>query len=210
MGTRTLLLSLAGLVIAATPAAAQPDAWGRTGYITLSGIYQSTTPTLATIVPVRIYQEDGSIATAHEVEPVVGFDITGGGRLRGKLGLGYAFSYFRRNESAAVTASLPHPFFFDRARLVSGQTDGRREERAVHVHLMWLVPVSDRFQIAVLGGPSYIYLQRDLVTNVEYTENYPYDEATLAGVDITRAKKGGFGYNAGVDLSFLFTDVIGV
>ena len=57
-------------------------------------------------------------------------------------------------------------------------------------------------QVTVFGGPSYIRVQQDLVTDVRYSESYPYDTATFASATTASVQKGGVGFNVGADATW--------
>lgn len=210
--TRTLVMSAVALALAIpTPARAQATAWGSNGYISFNGLYQSTRTTFDDQAKVTIDHEDGTVTSSHDVTPGPGFDITAGGRMAGNLGLGFAFTYFKRAETVGVSAMVPHPLYFNRLRSVSGTaTDLQREERAVHVHLMWLLPFSEKLQATVFGGPTYFDVRQEIVSGVKYSEDYPFDEAQYTGVESVQEKGSRLGWNAGVDLSFFFSQYTGI
>ena len=70
--------------------------------------------------------------------------------------------------------------------------------------------MSERFQAIVFGGPSYFWVRQDTVTDVTFSESYPYNEATFTGATVTRQKTQGWGYNVGVDLSYYIAEHAGV
>ena len=127
------------------------------------------------------------------------------------LAVGVAVSAFGKESDTSVTARIPHPFFFDRDRQVSGSPgDLRREETAVHVQAIWVVPVSAALEVAVFGGPTFFNISQDLVTDVLFTQVYPYDTATYAGISTGRQSESKVGFNVGADVSFYFSGHVGV
>jgi hypothetical protein len=75
---------------------------------------------------------------------------------------------------------------------------------------MWLMPLTERFQAVVFGGPSRFVVKQLLVANVQYDESYPYDEIRYAGAEPIQQQGARIGYNAGADLSFFFSRHVGV
>jgi hypothetical protein len=51
------------------------------------------------------------------------------------------------------------------------------------------------------GGPSYVNVEQQLVTEVEARESFPFDTAEFGRARTVRATGSGIGFNAGVDLS---------
>jgi hypothetical protein len=198
-------------MVAATPVRAQTAGWSENGYLGINGIYQSNGTAFDDTFRLTLNQEDGSLTAGHKVSAGPALDIFGGGRVVGLLGLGFGVSLFQRDDDAAVRANLPHPFFFDQPRGVAGSATGlARRERAFHVDAMLLVPVSDAFQVLLFGGPSYISVDQDMVTEVKFSEAYPYDEAQYTGVEITKRSGSKLGYNVGADVCVFVSRHVGV
>ena len=101
-----------------------------------------------------------------------------GVRVAGNFALGVAVSYAAGEGEAAVSARAPHPIFDNRDREFSGPAAGlRRQELGVHVQALYLVPVTDSFTVTLFGGPTMISLQQDLVADVEFRQEYPFETA---------------------------------
>ena len=64
-----------------------------------------------------------------------------------------------------ISGTVPHPFFFNRARAISGVTSGARQEMAVHVDAMWVVPIRPKMTLAVFGGPSFYNVKQTVVSD---------------------------------------------
>ena len=54
----------------------------------------------------------------------------------------------------------------------------RRQELGVHVQAQHLVPVTDSFTVTLFGVPTMISLQQDLVADVEFRQEYPFETAS--------------------------------
>jgi hypothetical protein len=120
-------------------------------------------------------------------------------------------SRFSRSTPTLLTGSVPHPFFFNRARAVSGEVSGlKREELAVHVQARVVAPFGERVQIMAFGGPSFFQVKQGMVTNFSWNDSYPYDDATFAAAGTVNGKASKLGFNAGADVAFFFTHQIGV
>jgi hypothetical protein len=210
---RILIATIALVAVhgAGGTAAAQSSAWGDNGYFSFGGVYQASETAFSEELHPTINQETAAVGTGYRVEPGPAVDITAGGRLTGNLGMGFGFSYFRRTGAAGIAGSLPHPFFFGQPRAVTGEAgELTRDERAFHVNAMWLVPVSDRFQVALFAGPSYITVIHQSVTGLSYEDVYPYDEARFTGVETRDRRGSALGFHAGLDVSFYFGRYLGV
>ena len=85
-----------------------------------------------------------------------------------------------------------------------------RDETAVHVDVLWMVPLADRWQLALSAGPSWFSVGQDLVSDVAVTQTYPYDTATFANATTIHRKGSKAGFNAGGDVSYLLRPHIGL
>ena len=151
--------------------------------------------------------EEGDFDAGYRVDTGAVFDVSGGMRVRQNLAIGVGVSRFSRADDANVTARIPHPFFFDQHRPISGSAVGlKRQETAVHVQALWIVPVNDRFDVALFGGPTFVTVIQDLLTEVEFTDSFP----CFTGAATREQSKSGIGFNVGVDVAFYFLGHIGV
>lgn len=157
------------------------------------------------------HAEEGRFDTDYSVSNGPAFNIGGGYRLLSTVGVGVAVTRFSKSTPTQLTASVPHPFFFNQGRAVSGDVGGlTREELAIHVRASYLFPTGRRFQVMAFGGPSFFRVTQDVVADFTYTETYPYDAATFASGQASEARQSKIGVNAGVDVAYFFTDRLGV
>ncbi len=208
------ILAIALIVLAAAPGGAQTPGSSGTpiGWLSanVGGQVTSTDFDDSVTFP-SPYAEDGTYTSGYEVPPAVAVDLGGALRIWRHLYAGAAVTHVTSKHDADVSAQYPHPFFQNKLRPVSGTAPGmQRDETAVHVQAAWLVVVSPRVHLALLGGPTFFSVKQDVVTGVRVTETYPYDEAAFAGVSQERASESAIGFNVGVDGMFLFTRHVGV
>lgn len=181
------------------------------GFITVNGGYQLTTNDFADGATKRENAEDGRFDTTYVVKGGPAFDVAGGGLLWRQLGVGVGVSRFSVSTPSSLQATIPHPFFFNRARAVSGQiADLKREELAVHVQARGVFPVGTRLQVMVFGGPSFFQVKQGVVTDYTYTESYPYDDASFRAATTSTTSVSKTGFNVGGDVAFFFTRQLGV
>src|SRR5262249_1711439 len=84
-----------------------------------------------------------------------------------------------------------------------------RNELATHIQAVYVVP-RGKLDVAIAGGPSWFNVKQDLVTDVIYTETYPYDVATFTSATTNRATKSAVGFTVGVDVGIRFNAIVGV
>lgn len=123
-------------------------------------------------------------------------------RLHRRLSVGVVGFVASGTATGTLEARLPHPFYFNQPREVTGALSGlTRKERGVHLELAVPLRVSSRDELILLGGPSYFDVEQELVTDLTYSDSYPYDTATLDDTTSTVAKKAGPGFNVGLELT---------
>lgn len=158
----------------------------------------------------QVDPERRKFTASYETESGTTFDVGGAVRVWRSLGAGVAVTRYAKTNDIAIEGTVPHPFFFNRDRAVSGTADGTRNEVAVHVDAVWVVPVNPRMQVAVFGGPTFFNVKQTVVNDFSFTQQYPYDEATFSGARVTEESGSVTGFNAGADVAYYFTEVIGV
>ncbi len=155
--------------------------------------------------------EDADFDAAYGVGPGVVFDAGTGFRLPSGLGFGIGVNRFNKLDPVSVDARIPHPFFFNRPRSLTGtEPDLTRMETAVHLEVRWFAPVAETIQLAVFGGPTFFAVEQDLVTAVGYDHTYPFDEASFASASTMTRSASAIGFHAGADVGYFFSDVVGV
>jgi len=158
-----------------------------------------------------VYQEQATFQTNYKVPSVIAFDIGGGFALWRHLGVAIAVTSDQPKGDASLTGSVPHPFFLNKPRSVSGSVPGlKHTDTAVHVNAAWFAPIGPKFLVVAFGGPSFFTVKQDLVTQFAFTDVYPYDEATFSSATVSNVNKSAVGFNAGLDVMYRFTRSFGV
>ena len=198
--------ALGGALLLPVTAAAQNGGW-----VSFNGATQATATTFTNNVGFIEFHEDADFDADYAVGTGAVFDGGAGVRLANGFGVGVAVSRFERLDPVSLDARIPHPFFFDRPRSLTGsEPDLTRLETAVHVEVRWYESVSDTVELAVFGGPTMFNVQQDLVTAIGYDHAYPYDEASLASTTTAAASASAIGFHAGADISFFFSETVGL
>jgi len=210
MKTLTGVFSALFLLAAAPPASAQTTGWGR-GYISLNG---ATQPANSALSEHFEFERNAETATADVHYPSKAGVIVDGGagiRLWKQIGVGVAVSYFSSSGSAAIDASIPHPFVFGQPRQVSGEEGAiTRAETGTHLQVLYFVPTNGRLRFVLSAGPSMLGLEQEVVTEVHYSETYPYDTATFSRATTKLATGSAVGFNVGADVQWMFGRRIGL
>jgi hypothetical protein len=201
------LMTVCGL-LGAMPAAAQPLPRFT---ISVNGGYQPSSTSFDDRFRFDLNRETASVDTDYSVDAGPLFDAGVGFRIWKGLGAGIAISRFSVDSAGRAEATLPHPLFFQRNRQISGETTGiTREETGIHIQAQYQLPPFGNVYVTLAGGPSVLDIEQSIVTDVNFTEEFPYDTATYVGVDSRRVSGTATGFNAGADVRWMFTRNVGV
>jgi len=176
----------------------------------INGGYQPSTTAFDDSFTFSLHQETGTTEISYDVGAGAIFEGGAAVRVWKGLALGGVISHFTVDSPGTVTSSVPHPFFLQRNRQVTGEPEGmRREETAIHFQAQYQLPPFGRLHVVLAGGPSLIDVKQTLVIDVNYAEEFPYDTATFTGVDSKRGTGTATGFNAGVDFQWMFNPKLG-
>jgi hypothetical protein len=155
--------------------------------------------------------ESAPVTTSATLKRVTFFDLGARFRIAGPISLGIVGFSATGKADGTVSAKIPHPFFFNTFRDISGNLSGLdRKETGAHFELAYVAPLGRKLQLTVFGGPSYFQVEQALVNDVTYTDAYPYDTATFSSATTKTVKKTKTGVNGGVDLTFKMSRAFGV
>lgn len=208
-----LALFAAGAAHAQTPQATPtPAAPGRgLVFIGIDGAGQVTSTSADSSVTYKVYGEDATLQATYKTKAVPAFGARAGIRVWRRLTVGGAVSRFTDSAAAAVTARVPHPFFFDRPRQIDGTAeDILREETVAYAEIGWTFALSRKMDLTLFAGPAFFTVRQEVAGRVLYAESYPYDSAAFTGVESTVKKASATGTTAGVDVTYLFSRSFGV
>lgn len=204
----------------AAPASAQQDA---RVFISVNGGLQTTSSNFSQdivfpesgglyrdVLSAATAQEPARFESAYRVESGMLFDVSGGVRLTRNFGLGIGVSQFAATETASVSAHVPHPFFFDRDRSISGTLPLPRNETAFHIEARAIVPATESVTVTVFGGPTAFSVWQQLVTDVRFSQEYPYETASFTSADRRQEFGTTMGYNLGADVAYYFSSNVGI
>jgi hypothetical protein len=177
----------------------------------INGGYQPSKTSFDDSFTFSLYQETGTTDTSYSIDAGAIFEGGAAVRLVKGLAFGGVISHFTVDATASVTSSVPHPFFLQRNRQVTGEPEGlRREETAIHFQAQYQLPPAGKLHVVLAGGPSLIDVKQTVVIDVNFSEEFPYDTATFTGVDSKRGTGMAMGFNAGVDFQWMFNPNLGV
>jgi hypothetical protein len=207
-----LMLVVFVAMIAAAPAYAQMGIWEDRGFVNVNGLFQIRSDVITkTEASTTIYDEKATITGAQTIKTQgATFDIGGGVRIVGNFGAGIAYTQLSTTGGAAVTASVPHPLIYDSPRTANGTATGlAHKEKQIHLFAVWMLPVSDKLDVAFSAGPTFFKLTQDIVGSATYAEvGPPYTQITMA-FKTSQVTQNATGFNFGADVTYKFSRMLG-
>ena len=209
-------LPVAAVLVAAVPLEAQPPQARPTErpriIIGASGGAQPNKDTFGTSSRFTLFAEEGDFEADYEVGGGTVRDGGGSVFLWRNIAAGVSVSRVSSTDTAGLDARLPHPFFFDQPRTLSGTAGGLlREEVVTHLHGAYIVPIEDWVMLSVFGGPSFFNVKQDLVWQTRHREvAFPFDAVAFEGANIGRSTATKVGVHAGIDASFFVLPKLGL
>jgi opacity protein-like surface antigen len=197
-----LLAAAAQLAGAAetAPAAPAPPVEGSKTTLIVNGLYSPLANDFDETRSITMFAEEGTIESAYSAKGGPGFDVAVQRLIKPRLAIVIGGGYASRSMENDFIARLPHPLYLNRHRVVEGTSDGfSYTELAGHLSLAY-VRTEAKMGYTLFGGPSLYKVDAELVSRVETTETYPYDEVTPRLVTEKQGKTAP-GFHVGASLS---------
>ena len=105
----------------------------------------------------------------------------------------------------------PHPIFFNRPRTAMETINTTHTSNMVHFMAVATFPLSDQFDLTVMGGPTRLEVEQTQVLGVVPSDvSSPFDTIDMVATDTSPVRKIGPGFNAGADLTYKLHENYGV
>jgi len=212
--TLTAGVIITGILLGATHSVSAQEALrGRLAFYVNLG-YQLGSEELQQRLKIGAYGEDARFLTTHDTVGGPGIDLGGSLNVWQRLSVGASYTQTMGSDTAAITGTVPHPILMKSDRTIATRAlDLTREERSVHMYVAWLIDLPiEKVDVRVMGGPSYFNLTQDVVTGVVVSEvGGPLFESVSVDRIVTGGLiRNGWGGHVGADVSYMFTDAVGI
>jgi hypothetical protein len=161
-----------------------------------------------------IYGEQGAVATAHAIGGGTLFDVSAAARVWKNVAIGLAYSTVSNKNDATSVVRVPHPVIFGQTRTATASiSDLEHSENAVHLQFMWLIPLTNKIEIAVMAGPSFFTVRQSVATvraPQDLTDVAPFTTVTINTMSVTDVKDSPVGVNVGIDGTYMIRTIAGV
>ena len=205
----------------AAPVSAQPDIrafisvngglQALTGNFSQDVVFAESRGVYGDVLSGAAAQEQASFESSYFFKTGALLDASGGIHVGRHFGFGIGVSRFGATDAIRVSAQVPHPLFFDRDRSITGSSSPlTRTERAVHLQARVMVPATESVIVTVFGGPTVFNVAQQLVSDVRFSHEYPYDTARFSSAEHRRESASTTGFNVGGDVAYYFSSNVGV
>jgi hypothetical protein len=200
--TRFIVAISVAVLAVGLPHPAQGQSVGSRVVISVNGGTQPTSTAFKGTAARPVYLETQTTTATYDIASGSLFDGGVDVRVVKGLGVGVALSSFSKSGDVPISATVPHPFFYNTPRNFTAIRPGlKRKELAVHIAAVYRIKPARRLSLAVGVGPSFFNGKQDLLSDANFGEAYPYDTASYVDALVLQSSKSGIGFNAGVDLS---------
>jgi hypothetical protein len=163
-----------------------------------------------------LFAETASWSFKYDVPTRRAVDVAGGAFFSKVLGIGVALESGRSSGNPTITATIPHPRFFNAfgTGTLTGATPLERSETGVHIQVIYRPVTGKNVELRLSGGPSYFAVKQTLVDDFRFTQTFSLvstlntiriDSYTSREVSTTT-----FGFNVGGDVGYFFAAHVGV
>lgn len=190
-------------------------------FVSVNGGYQYASERFLDESTFQRYGEDGTIVAAYDLDRAAALlDVSGGVLVWRRLGVAIGYSQASDDVSVEVTGAAPHPLFVDRPRRFAPSSHTLPyTTRMTHFMLVFRLPINERWELMLTGGPSRVQLEQDVLRSVredvlkavpERVEALPQGDAVAITTAAAKFSQSKVSFNGGVDLSYLLHRNVGV
>jgi hypothetical protein len=198
----TLLIVCGVFAGTARSASAQGGTWADRGYINVGWGVESGSSAMTDSRTGTIYEEAATVTSSSTFSSGSLFDVGVGIRVFRNLTFGASYHQEQNDTEGRLTGSIPSPVVFNRPRTLDQAVPGLdRKESAVHLQFGWVVPINEKFDVLVYGGPSFFRLEQDVVSDVSFGEGN--NNTVVATPSIATRERSQTGYNVGADATYI-------
>ena len=173
-------------------------------------LYQVSTSDVSDSASFSESLETTTFGARQTIPAGMGIDVSGGVTFARNFGFGVGLTSFSKTTDATITGQIPHPFFFNKPRSLEGTVALERQETAIHIDALYVVPINSRLELMVFGGPTFFSVKQAFVEDLDYSDDYPYDSVTFNSATAESISKSKMGFNAGADVTYKLNTTVGV
>lgn len=214
---RKVSVIVVGLVVALHAVASDAQAQGQRVWVDVNvGVAVPGEGEYDAAASLPLFSEVARFAADYDFPVGANVDVGGGFLFTPQFGAGISLTGTAHRGPATVSATIPHPGFFNASATGVDETsdDLERTEGAIHFQGVFVVPTSDRLQLRFFGGPSYFQVTQDTVDDIRFRQTFGTvanaNSVTITDVDLIESEGSAWGFHLGGDVSYFFNRVVGL
>jgi hypothetical protein len=150
-----------------------------------------------------LYDEDGRLTVSGRSSTGAILDMGVAARVVGRFTLGVNAHRGASADEAGVSGQAPHPIFFNRPRSFSVTVpETKRIEQALHFSAGVLVPLGEKLDVHIYGGPTQFRFSQQVVGSVAISEASSAFTAVNVTPTIVARKRNVWGGHIAADFSY--------
>lgn len=153
-----------------------------------------------------VYYETATSDLGYEVKKGTPFLAAVGFRITRSIGVELGVDVSSRNLESTYSTSIPHPLLFNNPRTAGGTGSHSLSENTIFLNFVFGARFG-RFGLDLFGGPAYIFSKAQIISEMSYSQSYPYDDISLS-TSTKEVSMNVFGFNGGARILFYFTDTV--
>jgi hypothetical protein len=208
------VLGMASLAAGRDARADAPNqGWDGRVFLGVNGGYRPASGSFGYRDTQTVFQEEASAQASFARRGAPAFEIGGGVRLWGHLGIGATLSAIHENQPTTLSVTVPHPVFFNRPATGSAADSSSHNELALHLQAVFMAPMGRKLRLGVFGGPSRFWLHQQMVNDADLQPTLLPDLSFTLSVPTLRgeiANVSAWGFHAGADLTMRLSKNVGI
>lgn len=152
------------------------------------------------------YYETATTNLGYDVKKGTPFLAAVGFRITRSIGVEMGVDVSSRNLESTYSTSVPHPLIFNNPRTAGGNGSHSLSENTIFLNFVFGARFG-RFGLDLFGGPAYIFSKAQIISDMSYSQSYPYDDISLS-TSTKEVSMNVFGYNGGARILFYFSDTV--
>jgi hypothetical protein len=205
--TKWLVLVCMVMSAGIADAQAQVIPWEDRGYVAVSFGIQPLSREFTEVSAPDINGDPAVITVPHSIGSGAFPDFFVGYRLYENFGVAVGFSRFSKSETPTLVAQIPHPVIGGQFRTASTSAgELSHTETAFHTHLLYMIPMTEDIDVALLVGPSFYGIKQDFIETVEAREGAPpFNTVSIGSVSRVEQSESAVAFTAGIDATYRLT-----
>ena len=204
LGWTVVVVALLGGTVKS--ASAQMHPWTDRGFVNVNFGFQTKARTAIAEDRQPLYDEEATGRARISVGNAPVVDVAGGWRLWRNLAVGVAFSRYSDSSDGTLSVSIPDPLIFDMPHQAGLIVPGLEQtEFATHLSAVWVMPITDKIDIAISAGPSFFSVSKDVITGLTIAPG----GTTVTNVATGNVSKNGVGGHIAFDAQYVLLEDAG-